>query len=737
MRIRSILMLLTSVVLVPGFLAAGIAVTKVRENERQAALKGLQETVRATALLVDGQVQRSIGALTALAQSQHLQTGDFSALYLQAQAIDQKPEVWTIVLDETGTQRINTWVPLGTTPPAAVAQERVTKVLATQRPLVSDLIVGPVTGELLTTVYMPAKASPIGTFVVAQAFSVDHWLKSAIQPDSRRDWIMAVIDRSGKFIWRSHRRNEYLGRDARPELVAAAASSHSGMIRHSTLEGIDAYDAFTHSEVTGWTIAVAAPVPTIESSATQAVIWLAAGVAAALGLALLAASALGRVVLGALQVASDAARSLGRGESIQPPRTPVLEVNALNDALSNAARLLGQEKNARLSVEREREKLLANEQAARGLAQEENLAKTQFLALLGHELRNPLAAIAGASSVLEKGPQDMATRHRFLEIIQRQNRHLKRIVDDLMDVSRMLSGKIVLETHPLDFGDCVGSCIESLRTTDRAAEYAWQVKTEQVWVCGDPIRLEQIVNNLVVNALQFSPLNSVISVTVTGTANDAILEVSDSGSGMDPELQARIFEPFVQGPPLAGRQSSGLGIGLSLVKQLVQLHGGEVSVRTGDAGLGSTFTVRLARIAPPPVSVPSKDASSRSFGRVLLVDDNIDSREATAHLIHSMGYEVCEAADGEDAVQLALLQIPDIVIMDLGLPNKSGYVVAAEMKSHPGLRDVPIIALSGYAPVPETTGLAAAGFESHLIKPAHYETLALAIKTHIARLPTP
>jgi hypothetical protein len=174
MRIRSHLLLLTTVVLVPGFLAAGVAVTKVRESERQTALEGLHETVRATALLVDGQVQRSLGALTALAQSPNLQTGDFKALYDQAQAVDQKPDVWTIVLNATGTQRINTTVPFGTPPPAPVVAERVAKVLATQRPLVSDLIFGPATGTLLTTIYVPAKTSPAGNFVVAQAFSVDH-----------------------------------------------------------------------------------------------------------------------------------------------------------------------------------------------------------------------------------------------------------------------------------------------------------------------------------------------------------------------------------------------------------------------------------------------------------------------------------------------------------------------------------------------------------------------------------
>ena len=204
MRIRSHLLLLAAVVLVPGFLAAALAIAAVREGERQAALHGLDETVRATALLVDGQVQRSIGALTALAQSQHLRTGDLQAFYREAQAIDQKPHVWTLLLDETGAQRLNTAVPFGTPLPPPTALERVTKVLATQRPLVSDVIVGPATGKLVTTLYMPVPPTPNGRFVVAQAFAVDHWKQTAMQPEGRADWIVAVIDRNGKFISRSH-----------------------------------------------------------------------------------------------------------------------------------------------------------------------------------------------------------------------------------------------------------------------------------------------------------------------------------------------------------------------------------------------------------------------------------------------------------------------------------------------------------------------------------------------------
>ena len=737
MRIRTYLLLFMTVVLAPGFLAAGVAIAKVREGERQARLNVLRETVRATALLVDGQIQRSIGALTALAQSRNLQTGDFAALYTQAEAIDHKPDIWTLVLDETGAQRINTSVPFGAPLPGPIAHDRQPGVLALRQPWVSDLVQGPVKGLLLTAIHVPAKSSPVGNFVVAQAFSVNHWNRMAMGLEGRSDWITAIIDRTGKFIWRSHRANEYLGRGARPELVAAAAASHSGLIRHSTLEGVDSYDAFTHSELTGWIIAVAAPVPAIEASATQSVAWLTAGMVSALGLALLAATLASRLFLGALHAASTAARTLGRAEPLRPPRTAVLEINDLHDALHDGAQLLAQEVRARGIAEREREQLLENERLAREEAQRENQAKDRFLALLGHELRNPLAAIAGASDVLARGPRDSATQQRFVALIQRQNRHLKRIVDDLLEVSRMLSGKILLEAQPLDFAGCVRRCIESLRATERAASFRWQLRTAPVWVCGDPVRLEQIINNLVMNAMQFSPTNGEIRVTVTRAAGHAVLEVEDSGPGITPDLQARIFEPFIQGPPLPGRPSAGLGIGLSLVKQLVLLHGGEVNVRSGGSCAGSIFVVRLACIAAPQAlhsrGVESNPSTVKPATEchVLVVDDNVDARESMAESMRLHGYVVSEAGDGDGALQSALSNMPDIVVMDLGLPTKTGFQVASEIKALPSICHIPLIALSGYGGLPNRAAALAAGFADCLTKPASLADLARAIATQL------
>jgi signal transduction histidine kinase/CheY-like chemotaxis protein len=741
-RIRSHLLLLTVVVLLPGFLAAGVAVDKVREGERKAALVALRETVRSTALLVDGQVLRSLGALTALGNSANLDSGDLAAFYKEAKAIDEPPDVWTLLLDETGMQKINTAFPFGARPPLPAAAARVDQVLATRRPLVTDVFSGPATNKLLTTIYVPAAASSAGRYVVAQAFSVEHWKKTAMQPSGRSDWIVAVIDRQGKFISRSHRSDELLGRGARPELVAAAAASNEGLIRHRTLEGVEVYDSFIHSTLTGWTIAVAAPVDSIEATATQAVLWLTIGIAGALVVAVFSASFLSRFLIQAMETASAGARALGAGQQPAPPRTTLDEVNGLNVALIDAGHLLSAERSARKQVEVQRERLLVNETAARERAQSENAAKDKFLALLGHELRNPLSAIAGATEVLVRKPGDEPTAKRFVAMIQRQNIHLRHIVDDLLETSRMLSGKIVLDLRPLDLAECVAACVDSIRATARAKDRTLTLSADRVWVRADPIRIEQIVNNLVTNALKFSPSGSEIVVKVQASGDLAVLEVSDAGVGIAPDLLPRIFEPFVQGSPLPGEQASGLGVGLSLVKQLVELHGGEVraiSTHT-QAGrepaigaTGATFIVTMPRIESASASIVDDAAAAVKPAHVLLVEDNPDAREATAELMRAMGHEITEAEDGEKAIATAARRAPDIVVMDLGLPGKSGYQIATEFRKTESLRHVPLIALSGYGQDSDRQAALAAGFDEHLVKPVESQSLSKAIQTQLDR----
>jgi signal transduction histidine kinase len=599
MRIRTHLILLAAAMLLPILVVAGWTLDHIRTSEREAALRGLRETVRATALVVDRELQGSLSTLKALGQSEHLATGNFEAFYAQAAAVDRKPDVWTLLLDTEGRQVLNTIVPFGTPPPPPLARERVQRVLATGKPLITDLLSGPVTGRLLTVVYLQADAGG-GKYILAQGFTVDHWKKTAMLGNLPRDWVVAVIDRQGRFIARSHNAEAMLGKQARPELVAAANASQEGLIHHSTIEGVESYDAFAHSELSGWTVAVAAPVALIEAPVRHALLIAALGG----GVALLASAAVlalfGSRLIQAVASARRAALALGQGARLAPDGAVVIgeELRALHEALTDAGNLLAKERASREEAEAQRGELLQRERAAREVAQAQNEAKDRFLAMLGHELRNPLAAISGATGVLEKVGGLEPRNARALEIIQRQNRHLSRIVNDLLDVSRLMAGKIVLETTPLDLSECVRSALDALAASAPAEHHRIERALAPVWIQGDAVRIEQIVNNLVGNALKYSPDGGVIQVSLAAQDGQAVLSVADDGCGMDAELLASVFEPFVQGPAPANRASSGLGIGLALVKQLVELHGGHISAHSPGhgKGSGSTFTIRFPAI---------------------------------------------------------------------------------------------------------------------------------------------
>ncbi|HYW57852.1 MAG TPA: ATP-binding protein [Polaromonas sp.] len=728
MRIRTQILLMATAVMVPVILAAGIALDKIMEGEKQAALRGLKETVRATALIVDREVQGSMWALKALGNSPSLENRDFKAFYNQAAALNQMPDVWTLLLDETGTQILNTVRPLGTPPPAPLSGGKVAQVVATQKPVVTDLVVGPATGKLVTSVYVPAAAAGGKSYVVAQAFSVEHWKKTALQASMPSDWIVAVIDRNGKFISRSHGSDEFLGRSAKPELVAAAAAADQGLIRHFTVEGVDSYDAFAHSSLTGWTIAVAAPVKSIELAAQRAVQVAVTGILLAVGVALIIAAAFGRHLIKAIEGAGSAAGALGRGERPLAVQTGIAEVNDLNRALVNTGALLDVERQSRQAAEAERQRLLENETLAREAAQAQNMAKDQFLAMLGHELRNPLAAISGASALLERGGLGKDGAERYLEIITRQNRHLGRIVNDLLDVSRLMAGKIELDRQPFNLADCLNDCVDALRTTERAEGYVILVHASPVWVDGDVSRMEQILNNLMTNALKFSPFGGEIEVTVCEEAGRAVVTVRDRGAGMTPELLSRVFEPFVQGPPPVNRAQSGLGIGLALVRQLVELHGGEVEASSAGADRGSLFSFWVPSISAPGVTETAANIAAPQRRKLVYVEDNPDARTTMGQLLEMFGYEVFSAQDGAGALSMVLAVKPDAVILDIGLPDMDGYEVARRLRDNPESRQIPLIALTGYGQVRDKEIASLAGFNTHLVKPVDPDDLARAIE---------
>jgi signal transduction histidine kinase/CheY-like chemotaxis protein len=367
-------------------------------------------------------------------------------------------------------------------------------------------------------------------------------------------------------------------------------------------------------------------------------------------------------------------------------------------------------------------------------AHRENRSKDEFLAMLAHELRNPLGAIQGAVHALSMMEQAYPMGLRATNIIKRQVTHMARLVDDLLDAGRAVTGKIVLRRQPVNLAESVRAQVTAIASGNPDNHGRIDLVSEPVWVSGDPVRLEQIVGNLVSNALKFTRGDGVISVFVGCDGDDAVLRVADQGIGIPADMLPKIFDLFVQAHHTIDRSCGGLGIGLTLVRRLAELHGGSANAASDGDGRGSTFTVRMPTVAAPKVDDAAADPVSDSHlralesRRVLLVDDNRDSREMYRAVLHAYGHDVCEAPDGERA--LALFQQRandrplDVAFIDIGLPGgMDGYELARRIRSHPLGRDVRLVALTGYGFPEDRQQSQQAGFARHLVKPVEPEAL--------------
>ncbi|MCC2959076.1 response regulator [Massilia sp. IC2-278] len=362
---------------------------------------------------------------------------------------------------------------------------------------------------------------------------------------------------------------------------------------------------------------------------------------------------------------------------------------------------------------------LMREIEERQAAERTSHAKDEFLAMLGHELRNPLSAISSAAALIDMPGAGLDTASRARQIIGRQSQHLSRIVDDLLDLSRAMSGKILLARRPVDMASLVGACLDTFRATGRTAGYRIDVDLAPNWVDGDPTRLEQIATNLIDNALKYTPAGGSIAIRIGAEDEDVLLTVSDTGVGIAPDLLPHVFDVFVQGSISLDRAQGGLGIGLSLVRRLVELHGGSVSATSAGGGAGSAFTIRLPRAEPAQASTPGAAAPEPDCAKpaVLLIEDNEDGREMMATMLDVYGYPVLQSADGLDGVQQALSRLPSVALVDIGLPGIDGYEVARRLRANPDTQAMRLIALTGYGLAEDQRRVLEAGFDMHLVKP--------------------
>jgi PAS domain S-box-containing protein len=430
-----------------------------------------------------------------------------------------------------------------------------------------------------------------------------------------------------------------------------------------------------------------------------------------------------------LEVAAEVGRFEDEGWRVRKDGTTMWANVIISAVRDDDGQLVGFSKVTRDLTERRRAE---EERAARLAAEQATRAKDEFLAMLGHELRNPLSPIVTALDLIRMRGDDRSRKE--IGIIERQVKHLMRLVDDLLDVSRIARGKVELRKRLIDMRDVVARTVETTAPMleHRRQRLHLEVPPRAAIVNGDQARLLQVLSNLVTNASKYTEPGGNVRLRMT-TALDALaIEVEDDGIGISPTLLPRVFELFVQGDQSAERSSGGLGLGLTLARTLVELHGGTVEARSPGLGHGSTFTVRLPLADASRASV--EDGASERLERaarprrVLLVDDNDDARVLLADLLLAVGHEVEDASDATSALALLDRFTPDVVILDIGLPVMDGYELAAVIRARAGDRPPHLIALTGYGRPNDVVRSREAGFGDHLVKPADLPRLLASIE---------
>jgi len=360
----------------------------------------------------------------------------------------------------------------------------------------------------------------------------------------------------------------------------------------------------------------------------------------------------------------------------------------------------------------------------RDVAVRENRTKDEFLAMLGHELRTPLSAISHANRVLEAKQHDVESTTRPRVVIGRQVRHITRLIDDLLDVERVVTGKLRLRRQPLDMTLMVRRVVAMF--DEDAPRLHIDVTTEPLWVDADAVRLEQVVTNIVNNAIKYTPAGGRIWVDLRADGRDVLLTVEDTGFGISPRMLPFVFDMYVQADRTLDNARGGLGIGLTLVRHLVELHGGTIVASSNGEGQGSCFTVRLARIPGAHTSSTTSPPPERRARprRVLLIEDGADAREMLRMTLELAGHEVYDAPDGVRGLALVDVARPDAAIIDIGLPGMDGYEVATRIREAPHGRGMLLLALTGYDALGGAERASRHGFDYHLIKPVDLDYLA-------------
>ena len=722
MRLLKSLFILSAATAVPilGFalLAGGYVVREERENLVSAA----QSRNRATLAAIDAELRGAMGTLQAMSSAVSLADGDLQAFHRYAQTLLSTQPSWNnlVLADRGGHQLVNARLPWGTKLLAEVVDKSsFDATLATRQPSVGGLSFAPLLrSEPGIAVRVPIIREGDVPYVLTAVLSTRAFQRLLSTQGLPKGWTTGIVDSHGLLVARVPPVEP--GTTASVDYLRRTRTDLEGWYRGKTLEGTDTFTAFSTSALTGWSVGYALPTEAVLGGATRAAWLTASGIALSVVAATFIAIGLSRRIAGPLQQLANAAVTLTENAEQPVVKSNVDEVHLLSAEFSEARRRL----HARdLALQRSTDALL---QQAADLRQAD-ANKSRFLALLAHELRNPLAPLRSGLAVLMRTGAIAGQKELGL-MMGRQIAHMSRLIDDLLDVSRIDRGVMELRHESLLLNMVVANAVEAAGPGMEEKQQRLEIRLApgDAHIHGDSVRLTQVVSNILHNASKFSPHQGTIEIRTQCLGEKAILTVKDSGAGFRPEDADRIFELFVRLDGDKSQLRSGLGIGLTIVKSIVDMHGGRVTAYSDGLGKGATFEVRLPLASSEVAQVPTDEPISKpgmTQRKVMVVDDNVDGAEMMAEMLRLDGFEVRVAFDGAQGLKLAREWEPEVAFLDIQMPGMGGAELATALRTEPWAASLRLVALTGFGQPSDIEASMQAGFDAHLTKPAPPEEI--------------
>jgi signal transduction histidine kinase len=728
--LRVYLLILVLGALLPGTLLTGILVWRAFENNHAASERRLLDSARVDAAALDREFAGTISILEGLATSPALDRGDLEAFYAEGTRIHATQPRWyaVMLLALDGTALVSTRRPWGTALLPSAEPDSLERVVETHQPVVGAVVRPPRGGpEHVFPIRVPVLRNGELKYALSAIVHVESLARVVPRQLANSDeWTRTILDTEGTFAVRTRGAEDYVGTRATDAFRERLRRAPETISSETTREGAPVYAATSRS-AHGWTTVIVVPRTALDATLWASMTGILTGGALLMICGLAAVLFVSRRLSDDLLSATAAASAVAEGRPFAQRGGHVAETRRLQRSLASAASLLDQHA-------RERDEEIRRAEAARVEAEQANQTKDQFLAVLGHELRNPLAPALTALELMRMRDATVFKRER--EILERQVTHMTRLVNDLLDVSRLARGTTELTRSRFELREAVDRSLDMVQPLIAQKQHTLSISVPErgLPIDGDIDRIVQILANLLTNAAKYTPPGGRIALTAHAVAGHVRVECEDNGPGVPPEMMPRLFDAFAQGPRTLDRHEGGLGLGLALARSFTELHGGAITVE-GVASRGSRFVVRLpmagdaietAAIQPP------RDNGRGLSRRVLVVDDNADATEMLHAALSNAGHAVDTAATASDALAMAAKLGPDVAILDIGLPDIDGYELARRLRQLDA--SVRLIALTGYGQAGDVMAAKSAGFDAHCAKPVTTAAL-LELIAECANLP--